>query len=257
MSLSPDLHQRFTEQAGWTQDARNLFFKYSGILPGSKILEVGCGTGAVLSSIQSLLDVQSFGIDFNLEMIRFASTVVPKSYLSAANAGCIPFPANCFDAVVCHFLLLWVKNPETVLEEFYRITRPGGVIGILAEPDYGNRIDYPDELGVAGHLQRKSLIDQGANPDIGRQIKELLGNSGCNHISTGILGSFESESDHSEAISEQSLLRSDLSKLLNPEELDTIITLDSAARKNHSRVQFIPTFYGWGKKPKIQNQKGH
>jgi len=237
------------EQASWTLEARKLFLQKSGFLPKSKILEAGCGTGAILSSIQILQETQLYGIDIKPDMVQFADKINPQSILTCADAFRMPFPDEFFDAVICHFLLLWVLNPESLLNEFSRVLRPGGIIGLLAEPDYGSRIDYPPVLEKSGSLQREALFREGANPDIGRQIGELLGKSGCLNISTGILGSFQSESNIFDTTSEQSLLKSDLKNFVDSEELERLVDLDFTARNNHSRVQFVPTFFGWGNKP--------
>jgi SAM-dependent methyltransferase len=249
MQLSTDLHQRFTEQAVWTIEARKLFLQSAGLNKNSRILEAGCGTGAILESFQNLLESRIFGIDIDPEMVQFAQKQVSDPFLACADAGQMPFPTNHFDAVICHFLLLWVNSPDLIFKEFMRITRPGGVIGILAEPDYGSRIDYPHALEKAGELQRDSLLRKGAHPDIGRQIGELFGKSGCVNISTGIMGSFQKNTSPNNMESEQSVLKSDLGDLLDPENITDLIDLDNIARQNHSRVHFIPTFFGWGYRP--------
>jgi SAM-dependent methyltransferase len=249
MQLSTDLHQRFTEQAVWTIEARKLFLQSTGLNKNSRILEAGCGTGAILESFQSLLDARIFGIDIDPEMVLFAKKQGSQPFLACADAVQLPFPQNHFDAVICHFLLLWVYSPDLILKEFKRITRPGGVIGILAEPDYGSRIDYPHALEKAGVLQRESLLRKGAHPDIGRKIGELFGKSDCVNISTGIMGSFQNNTILSNLESEQSILKSDLADLLTPAKINDLLDLDNFARQNQSRVHFIPTFFGWGYLP--------
>jgi SAM-dependent methyltransferase len=249
MQLSTDLHQRFTEQAVWTIEARKLFLQSTGLNKNSRILEAGCGTGAILESFQTVLDTRIFGIEIDPEMVQFAKKQVSESFLACADAGHLPFPANHFDAVICHFLLMWVNSPYLILREFLRITRPGGVIGILAEPDYGSRIDYPPALEKAGEFQREALIRKGAHPDVGRQLGELLGETGCINISTGLFGSFQNDSNSIDQIMEQTILKSDLTGLLDPISQSELINLDTISRQNHSRVQFIPTFFGWGYRP--------
>jgi SAM-dependent methyltransferase len=65
---------------------------------------------------------------------------------SQADRHTLPFQPV-FDVTFCHFLLLWVSNPEKVVAEMGRVTRPGGSVR-LAEPDYGGRIDYPESLSL-------------------------------------------------------------------------------------------------------------
>ena len=79
-----------------------------------------------------------------------------------------------FDITFCHFLLLWVRDPLQALREMKRVTRPGGSILALAEPDYDHRIDKPDELAPLGRWQAESLQRQGADPGLGGHLAELF-----------------------------------------------------------------------------------
>jgi hypothetical protein len=43
-----DWHSRYLQQAGWTSKLRGYLFQRAGVDKASRVLEVGCGTGAVL-----------------------------------------------------------------------------------------------------------------------------------------------------------------------------------------------------------------
>jgi len=55
-------HARYTQQANWTRELRKHIFERTGIKTAERVLEVGCGTGAILSEIQTQslhgLDIQ-------------------------------------------------------------------------------------------------------------------------------------------------------------------------------------------------------
>ena len=55
-------HARYTQQANWTRKLREYLFERTGLKTATRILEVGCGTGAILSEIQTKaphgLDIQ-------------------------------------------------------------------------------------------------------------------------------------------------------------------------------------------------------
>ena len=95
----------------------------------------------------------------------------PQYQVDLGDAHQLPLADGCFDVCLCHFLLLWVTDPIQVLQEMYRVTRSGGVVMALAEPDYGSRIDYPQELSLLGKWQMDSLEQQGADPFIGRKLR--------------------------------------------------------------------------------------
>jgi len=69
-----------------------------------------------------------------------------------------------------------------------RITRPGGAVLALAEPDYGGRIDYPIKLAQMGKWQIESLRLQGADPLMGRKLATIFNSAGFDSVETGVLG---------------------------------------------------------------------
>jgi hypothetical protein len=134
-----------------------------------------------------------------------------------------------------------------MLKEMMRVTRPGGIIGALAEPDYGSRIDFPEDLSEIGRAQRDALIQQGADPDMGRKLASSLSMAGCKRISQGILGSYQPQPQSQEQIaSEQSVLKADLSTIVDAYPIQSLILLDRSTRLENTRVLFIPTFFCWG-----------
>ena len=101
-------------------------------------------------------------MDWDRTNLRIARQTVPRANLVHADAVKLPYPDGAFDASLTHYFLLWV-DAQRVLVEMMRVTRPGGVILGLAEPDYTGRIDYPTELAELGQLQAKALARQGAD----------------------------------------------------------------------------------------------
>ena len=47
-------HARFLQQAAWTRDLRTYLFERAGLAQAQRVLEVGCGTGAILSELTTL-----------------------------------------------------------------------------------------------------------------------------------------------------------------------------------------------------------
>jgi SAM-dependent methyltransferase len=191
-----------------------------------------------------------FGLDISRPNLRLASQQVPQAILSQADAHCIPFPDECFNIVLCHFLLLWVSQPEQVVREMTRVLKTGGAFLALAEPDYGGRIDYPDELTLAGRLQTQALRGQGANPEMGRQLAHLLLQAGLVDIQVGVLGGqwkIQTGSD-SDWEAEWIITESDLIERVPETEIMKIQALEERAWKAGDRILFVPTFYAWGRK---------
>lgn len=225
---------------------KNLFARLELTQPGC-LLEAGCGTGAVLGSLRAR---SLHGLDINPRHLRIAAEKAPLAQLVCASVLHMPYPPAFFDAACCHFLLLWLKNPVAALRELARVTRPGGWVLALAEPDYGGRIDHPAPLAELSHLQGESLRLQGADPNAGRKLAGWFGEAGLNDVHSGLLGGEWSQSfDEDSWRMEWAVLENDLAGQVAGDHLANLRRLDAAAWRKGERILFVPTFYAWGKVP--------
>ena len=238
-------HARYLQQARWTESLRAYLFGKVGLAAADRVLEVGCGTGAVL--VDFPLKQGVFGLDISLPSIREAARNAPDSLLVAGNGLFLPYPEAVFDVVFCHFLLLWTTNPEQVVAEMCRVTRKGGVVLALAEPDYGGRIDYPTELSELGSWQVQSLRKQGAVPEMGRRLAGIFNRAGLKKVETGVIGGeWKRDTLAAEPDLEWQVLVEDLSGMLSPQQIRKLGYQDRDAWKQGERVLYVPTFYAWG-----------
>ena len=241
-------HQRFLVQAEWTKELRRFLYPQLGINQQSRILEVGCGTGVITSEISEYTANMPVGIDIDFERLEVAANQYKTPSFGCADAYRLPFKQAEFDGIVTHYLFLWLRDPHAALAEILRVIKPGGFLAALAEPDYLARVDNPQELWKLGELQTQSMIRQGANPMMGRQLAELFSAAGLVDIQFGVSG-FQSRSrdipDWYE--SEWETLEHDLAPLTSLEEIKRYKESDLHARQSGSRVLWVPTFYAFGK----------
>jgi ubiquinone/menaquinone biosynthesis C-methylase UbiE len=244
-------HMRFLQQARWTKPLRDYLFSKALSPAAARILEIGCGTGAILSDLTDLSSGGSaslFGIDLQAAHLALARRYAPQARLSCTDAHDLPFPDHSFDTVFCHFVLLWLDDPRRALGEMLRVAAPGGAILALAEPDYGGRIDYPEALAQLGTWQSKALHAQGANPQMGRRLAGLFRQAGLVEVESGVLGAQWSGKPSDEDVGmEWQVMRNDLAEAVPPEELRALEEIDRQAAQAGERVLFVPTFYAWGR----------
>jgi SAM-dependent methyltransferase len=240
-----DWHKRYIQQAAWSKELRNYLFGQSGMDTARRVLEVGCGTGAILSDLDTTAAV--LGVDLEPACLREARLHVPQAILACGDALSLPFATGAFDIVLCHFLLLWVQDPLQALLEMKRVTRSGGSVLALAEPDYSSRVEKPDALAPLGRWQAESLQLQGADPALGIRLAQLFHQAGIPPIETGILRT-DKGNPHTprDRDLEWAVLEADLGGSVPADELQQLKELDEKAWESGERILYVPTYYAWG-----------
>ncbi len=243
-------HDRYVEQAIWSSPLRQYLLKKTGLQKDARVLEVGCGTGAVLQSLFKETDMYCMGVDISLSDLRYCHQTLPGIPIAAGDAYTLPFRDDCLDAVVCHFLLLWLSEPVRALKQMVRVTRPEGWVMAFAEPDYGGRIDHPETLVGPGNLQAHALERQGANPTSGRFLPDWFEQIGLVDISCGVMGAeWKLGQIRTDLETESTTLEQDLKGFVSVDTLDRWQKEDKEAQERGVRVLYVPTFWAIGKKP--------
>lgn len=105
-----------------------------GALPGrGRLLDLGAGTGDLArEALRQAPDCLPVASDFTLEMMLVGKKQHDERLdWAAADALSLPFPGECFDAVVSGFLMRNVSDIHRSLCEQYRLLKPGGRIVVL------------------------------------------------------------------------------------------------------------------------------
>jgi SAM-dependent methyltransferase len=98
-----------------------------------RILDAGCGTGAVMKYLARYGEVTGF--DFSAEALKF-SRKRGHPRLTQASVTAVPFADSHFDVVVSFDVLCETGvNDQVALREFARVLKPGGVV-LLRLPAY-------------------------------------------------------------------------------------------------------------------------
>jgi ubiquinone/menaquinone biosynthesis C-methylase UbiE len=94
------------------------------------LLDVGCGTGYFTRRF-SEAGLSVTGLDPNQAVLAYARQQGDKVNYLQANALCLPFPGGSFDYVSAITSLCFVEPPEQALQEMWRVTRRGLLLGVL------------------------------------------------------------------------------------------------------------------------------
>ena len=100
----------------------------------SKVLDLGCGNGNILSELQKTRDVIGLGVEIeekNIEECLLQNINVIEQNI---DDGLINFSNDSFDVVILSQTIQVLKNPNTALEEIARI----GKTCIVTIPNFGH-----------------------------------------------------------------------------------------------------------------------
>lgn len=116
-------------------------------------LEIGCGTGYVLSGIADAFpDAEIHGSEIFTAGLSFAATRISQSNLMQMDARQIPFMEE-FDAIGAFDVLEHIEQDEMVLKQIYDALKPDGVV-LLTVPQHAWLWTFADD--VACHVRRYS-----------------------------------------------------------------------------------------------------
>ena len=102
-----------------------------GLPPPRRVLDVGYGTGALLSRLAGVFPGAALaGVDLAHGMALAARRRPIRALLGVGDAEALPFRAGAFDLVVSTSTLQWVPRLERALCEASRVLAPGGTLAI-------------------------------------------------------------------------------------------------------------------------------
>jgi SAM-dependent methyltransferase len=159
--------------------------------PGTRLLEVGCGVGAVLAVLgQEFPGIRLHGIDIEPRQLVYARGHLERAGVEAtlveADATALPFRDGSFDHVWMMWFLEHVPDPPAVLAEARRVLAPGGGITAI-EVDYSTARAEPSTAAFEA-LVRAMVQGMAAAgwSDAGTRLPGWLGAAGFRDVDPGV-----------------------------------------------------------------------
>ncbi|MGH2516470.1 MAG: methyltransferase domain-containing protein [Ktedonobacterales bacterium] len=200
--------ERLGAQAAGGLDELRAALASHPVLPGARVLELGCGAGTFTRALLAALpDATIVATDVNDALLAQARADLTAEVragrvaFARADAANLLFPARSFDFVACRCLLMHQADPLLAVSEMFRVVDLGG--GALAiEPDWGARALYPDADALDELLDLARRARPFGFPDLllGRKLFALFRAAGFVQVRIGVSAFSETADDSDTAL---------------------------------------------------------
>ncbi|MBV5220705.1 class I SAM-dependent methyltransferase [Staphylococcus hominis] len=108
--------------------------------PGDKVLEAGCGDGAILFKLIEKYKIEGHGIDISENAKSIATEYMIKTGIKfkyvIGDVQKLPYPQNTFDTVISLGVIEHFLNPDKVMNEMYRVLKTNGHLILMTPNKY-------------------------------------------------------------------------------------------------------------------------
>jgi len=136
--VSADAYLRFMGK--YSEPLAVQFADLAGIRAGLRVLDVGCGPGALTADLVRRTGPDAVrAVEPSASFAAAARERLPGVDIRQSAAEQLPFPDASFDATLAQLVVHFMTDPVQGLHEMGRVTRPGGVVGACVWDHAGGR----------------------------------------------------------------------------------------------------------------------
>jgi SAM-dependent methyltransferase len=113
----------------WSRRLAPQLIAFGGLAPGERVLDVGCGTGALTAALAETADLAAItGVDVVAPYVAYARSRNrdPRVSFEQADARALPYADATFDRAFSMLVLLFIPDAGRAVAEMRRVVRPGG-----------------------------------------------------------------------------------------------------------------------------------
>lgn len=125
----------------------------SMVSAGHRVLDLGCGDGELLATLQANKQVEGYGLDLDMDNITQCLAKQVNVIMKDLNEGLEDFEENDFDTVIVANTLQVTQRPDLLLKEILRVGRTC----IVTLPNFGHwrcrsYLMFEGRMPVSNHL---------------------------------------------------------------------------------------------------------
>jgi SAM-dependent methyltransferase len=136
--VSADAYLRFMGR--YSEQLATRFADLAGAGPGQRLLDVGCGPGALTAELVRRAGAEAVsGVEPSRSFATAVRERLPGADIHVGKAEDLPFAAGTFDAAMAQLVVHFMADPVRGLREMRRVTRPGGTVAACVWDHAGDR----------------------------------------------------------------------------------------------------------------------
>jgi SAM-dependent methyltransferase len=166
----------------WSRKVAAEFVRRLDVPPGARWLDVGCGTGAVTSTVVAgAAPGAVVGVDPSAGFVGYAAASVPAARFAVGDARALPLRDGAVDMVVSGLVLNFVPDPDRALAEMARVTRDAVAVYVW---DYAEGMGFMRAFWDAAAAVDPASPDEGARFPLCRPepLREAFLGAGLGHV---------------------------------------------------------------------------
>src|SRR5438067_1793293 len=159
------------------------FAEFAGVSGGQRMLDVGCGPGALTSELVARLGpVAVTAVDPSESFVGAARERHPGVEVHVAAAEDLPFEGEQFDAALAQLVVHFMSDPVRGLEEMARVTRPGGVVAACVWDHAGGQTPLAPFWTAVHEVDHEAADESGMAGGREGHLAELFAKAGLREI---------------------------------------------------------------------------
>ena len=169
--------------------ARSAYLDLLAIVPGERVLDVGCGSGVVLRDLARRVGPggRAVGLEYGaafLPIVRELAEregLVDRIELQQGDARALPFADAEFDLALAATVLRHIPDGDRGVAEMARVVRPGGRVAVFEGDTDGCLINHPDRE-LTRRIVSSGTDDTTVDGQLARRLPGLLREAGLENV---------------------------------------------------------------------------
>jgi SAM-dependent methyltransferase len=180
-AVAADSYDRFMGR--YSVPLAPLFADFAGVAAPQRVLDVGCGPGALTSELVARLGADGVAaVDPSESFVAAARERNPGVSVQRAGAEELPFEDRAFVAALAQLVVHFMADPVAGLREMARVTRDGGVVAACVWDHAGGRGPI-SPFWTAAHELDPDVRDESRLPGAREgHLTELFQDAGLDEI---------------------------------------------------------------------------